>query len=192
MLASTLADSVSRSLRMLSVNSSRKPLRLRAMPATMASAYSYHRPPRSARLPRTTTADGSGLAVPIFEPLANNALRGLIEALPLHPGATVDLVKVDRPTLRCVRCFRPPRPDDDVSTCRIVDDGRPSNGSAPLRQMLTALPICRHLDLSNRHIHRHPRFAPASRLPSPLGEATRRQATPPPCRDAATAGAQTP
>lgn len=41
MLASTLADSVSRSLRMLSVNSSRKPLRLRAMPATMASAYSY-------------------------------------------------------------------------------------------------------------------------------------------------------
>ena len=41
MLASTLADSVSRSLRMLSVNSSRKPLRLRAMPATMASAYTY-------------------------------------------------------------------------------------------------------------------------------------------------------
>jgi len=41
MMASTFADSVSRTLRPLSDNPSRKPLRLRAGTATIASANSY-------------------------------------------------------------------------------------------------------------------------------------------------------
>ncbi|WP_339472487.1 hypothetical protein, partial [Pseudomonas sp. EL_65y_Pfl1_R83] len=41
MMASTFADSVSRTLRPLSDNPSRKPLRLRAGTATIASANTY-------------------------------------------------------------------------------------------------------------------------------------------------------